>query len=83
MVVLNIDQVAERTSLGRTAIYEAIAGHGFPKPVPLVGRRVGWIESEVDAWIESRARSPDREAAWARRSASMRRVVGRDVAEAA
>lgn len=26
----------------------------FPKPVRLGPRAVGWLESEVDAWIESR-----------------------------
>ncbi|HFF2098692.1 hypothetical protein IPC224_03700 [Pseudomonas aeruginosa] len=25
----------------------------FPQPVPLTGRSVGWIESEVTAWIQA------------------------------
>lgn len=27
----------------------------FPKPVPIGQRRVGWRESEINAWIEAQA----------------------------
>jgi len=32
---------------------------GFPKPVPLVGRSVGWVESEVQEWIRGRIAQRD------------------------
>jgi prophage regulatory protein len=37
-------------------MYALIAADQFPKPVKLSegGRAVAWIESEIDAWIESR-----------------------------
>jgi len=28
----------------------------FPKAIPLGGRAVAWLESEVDEWMESRIR---------------------------
>jgi len=28
----------------------------FPKSIPLGGRAVAWLESEVDEWMESRIR---------------------------
>ena len=27
----------------------------FPEPVPITANRRGWVESEIDAWIEHRA----------------------------
>ncbi|MGE0082446.1 MAG: AlpA family phage regulatory protein [Thiohalomonadaceae bacterium] len=26
----------------------------FPRPVPLGGRSVGWVEAEIDEWVEAR-----------------------------
>ena len=34
---------------------------GFPKPVPLGDNSIGFIEEEVDAWIERRAALRDAE----------------------
>ena len=34
--------------------------HGqFPKPVRLSARKLAWLESDVDAWIEERIRLAD------------------------
>ncbi|RTR53531.1 AlpA family phage regulatory protein, partial [Pseudomonas aeruginosa] len=38
----------------RSTIYKLIGSSAFPRPVPLTERSVGWIESEVVAWIRSR-----------------------------
>jgi prophage regulatory protein len=35
----------------------------FPRPVDLSNRRITWIETEVDAWIEQRVALRDRAAA--------------------
>jgi prophage regulatory protein len=43
--------VKQRTGVGRSFIYSA---DNFPKPIPLGDRAVGWLESEILAWIESR-----------------------------
>ncbi len=45
--------VQTRTSLGKTSIYERIANGDFPKPVRL-GRRIAFVEQEIDAWILQR-----------------------------
>ncbi|WP_080436248.1 helix-turn-helix transcriptional regulator [Burkholderia ubonensis] len=39
---------------GRSTIALWIKTQGFPEPIPLGGRRVGFNESEVDAWILGR-----------------------------
>lgn len=46
--------VEHRTGLSTSSLYELIAKGQFPKPVSINTRSVGWIESEVDAWIEER-----------------------------
>jgi hypothetical protein len=35
----------------------------FPKPVSISDRSVGWVEAEVDAWLEARIAQRDMEAA--------------------
>jgi prophage regulatory protein len=42
-----------RTGLRRSALYLLVKQGAFPKPIKLGGRAVGWILSEVDAWISS------------------------------
>lgn len=49
-------QVATRTGLSRSTIYQYIKDCVFPKPVPLVPRAVGWLESEVSEWIAERVK---------------------------
>ncbi len=54
MKVLRLNAVVLATGLARSTIYKLIGSGEFPRPVPLTGRCVGWIESEVAAWIQSR-----------------------------
>ena len=51
--ILRRKQVEARVGLGRSTIYERVAGGTFPPPVNLGARAVGWLESEVDAWLAS------------------------------
>ncbi|TXI62717.1 MAG: AlpA family transcriptional regulator [Limnohabitans sp.] len=52
--LLSRQKVQTKTTLSRSSIYEMIARGEFPKPVKISGRRVAWLESSVDAWIQSR-----------------------------
>ncbi|HEJ2969381.1 AlpA family transcriptional regulator [Pseudomonas aeruginosa] len=54
MKVLRLRAVVTATGLARSTIYKLIGSGEFPRPVPLTVRCVGWIESEVAAWIQSR-----------------------------
>ncbi len=49
--IVRLPGVQGRTGLARSTIYVRVAEGSFPKPVQLGTRAVGWIESEVDAWI--------------------------------
>ena len=52
--ILRLPQVKTRTGIGTTSIHKLIAAGTFPKPVPLIGRSVGWLSSEIDEWILQR-----------------------------
>lgn len=54
MRVLRLAQVMDSTGLGRSTIYKYIADGKFPIPLQLSERCVGWLESEVQQWIQSR-----------------------------
>src|SRR6478609_7797207 len=55
-VILRMPAVIEKTGLGKSSI---CGDATFPKPVPLGPRAAGWLESEVDAWIETRIKARD------------------------
>ncbi|NEX62465.1 helix-turn-helix transcriptional regulator [Noviherbaspirillum galbum] len=53
--ILRRKSVEERTGLSRSTIYQRICQGKFPRQVGLGGQRiVGWVESEIDRWIEER-----------------------------
>jgi prophage regulatory protein len=53
--ILRRKQVEIRTGLSRSTIYVRIAAGLFPSPIDLGGgRAVGWLESEIDQWVQSR-----------------------------
>lgn len=55
LTILRRKQVESRTGLSRSTIYARIAAGLFPSPIDLGGgRAVGWLESEIDQWVQSR-----------------------------
>lgn len=54
--ILRLPEVMSRVGLHRASIYKHMAEGFFPHPVPLGARAVGWIESEIDAWLAARIR---------------------------
>jgi len=52
--VIRRPEVEALTGLSRSTIYAMISEGMFPKPVKLGKRAVGWRESEIVAWLESR-----------------------------
>ena len=49
--MLRLQAVKAVTGLSRSTIYLRLAQGSFPRPVPLGGRAIGWVEAEVEAWI--------------------------------
>ncbi len=52
--ILRLPAVKTSTGLSRSTIYLRIAEGTFPKPVGLGGRAVGWLEAEIQEWLERR-----------------------------
>jgi prophage regulatory protein len=59
---LRLHEVKQATGLGHATIYERMARGDFPKPVPLGGRRVGWIDAEIIEWQNQRIAARDAKA---------------------
>ena len=53
-VILRRTQVQARTGISRSGIYQKMADGEFPKSISLGPRAVGWLESSIDRWIQSR-----------------------------
>lgn len=49
-----------KSGLSRSKMYEEIAAGRFPKPIDLGPRSRGFVEAEIDAWIEARIAERDR-----------------------
>ena len=48
------ERVEEITGFSRSHIYLLMAEGKFPKAIKIGARAVGWVESEIDAWLEGR-----------------------------
>lgn len=57
--LLPIEQVLDRTGLSRRTLYTAISEGQFPRPVQVTKRRVGWPESEVEAFLTAKIAARD------------------------
>lgn len=56
---LRLKHVQNRIPLCRSGIADLIAAGDFPASIALGKRARGWVEAEIDAWIEARiARRP-------------------------
>lgn len=49
--ILRLPAVKARTGLSRSTIYLRIAQGTFPARYSLGARAVGWLDSEISAWI--------------------------------
>ena len=54
MRVLKLKEVLSKTGLGKTTLYKLIGLSEFPKSICLGLRSVGWLESEIEAWIQEK-----------------------------
>lgn len=52
--VLRLRHVLTRTGLSRSTIYAWIEQGQFPSSIHLGPRAVGWLSSDVEAWLEKR-----------------------------
>jgi prophage regulatory protein len=55
--VIRRRQLEARLGLARSTIYDLLrTDPGFPKPIKLGRKAVGWLEHEIDAWLAEQVR---------------------------
>ena len=74
--LLRLPEVRERTGHSTSIIYAQISRGDFPRPVLIGSRSVGWLESEIDSWIEARIAARDADA-WRKLGDVATEVVGK------
>lgn len=52
--ILRLPAVKALTGYSRSSIYLKVSRGDFPKPISLGERAVGWLETEIDDWINDR-----------------------------
>jgi prophage regulatory protein len=55
--ILRLAQVLQVTGLGKTTVYQLQSQGSFPMRVKITNHCVGWVEQDVQAWLERRVRS--------------------------
>ena len=50
--LLTIKQVSARVSLSISQIRRLIGANQFPRPIAISPGRKGWLEKDVDKWIQ-------------------------------
>jgi len=54
MKIVRLRDVMQRTGLSRSTIYARLRDGEFPSAIRLGPRAVGWLECEIEDWIEAR-----------------------------
>ena len=52
---IKISEVIEKTSLSRSTIYRLLNLGDFPRQVKLSSRSIGWVEEEIQEWINEKS----------------------------
>ncbi len=56
MKILGPKEVKQKTNLSPATIWRQEKAGKFPRRINLTDSRVGWLESEIEEWIEARPR---------------------------
>ncbi len=60
MKILRLKQVVEITGTSKTTIYRWLNANQFPKPINLSSSSVGWLEADINDWIQSKVEARGR-----------------------
>lgn len=50
--IIRLPAVIEQTGLSRSSIYLRMTKQAFPQSISLGGRAVGWLEEDINQWLE-------------------------------
>jgi prophage regulatory protein len=51
-MINRLPAVKDQVGLSRSTIYKMISEGSFPAPISLGPRAVGWLQSEIEAWLD-------------------------------
>ncbi|WP_192483560.1 MULTISPECIES: helix-turn-helix transcriptional regulator [Cysteiniphilum] len=57
--IIKLPCVVEKTSLSTASIYRLAKEGKFPAPIKLSERSSGWLESDINQWIDNRIKARD------------------------
>ena len=60
--IVKINAVKQQTNLSTASIYRLAKQGDFPKQIKLGVKASGWLQCELDDWIQSRINARDEEA---------------------
>lgn len=52
--IIRLPEVIQITGLSRSTIYLRMSKGEFPKSISLGERAIGWVQVEVEQWVEQR-----------------------------
>lgn len=52
--IIRLPEVKEKTGISRSSIYLRMSKGEFPLSISLGDRAIGWVEQDVDSWLEAR-----------------------------
>ena len=52
--IIRLPAVKEKTGLSRSSIYLRMTKDDFPKSISLGDRAIGWLESDIEQWLEDK-----------------------------
>jgi prophage regulatory protein len=73
--VLRLPAVRAKTQLPTSTIYAMMAAGKFPKPIALSANTRGWIEAEVEEFLQARIAERDADNTWRSLGEAAARVV--------
>ncbi|MBO9657781.1 MAG: AlpA family transcriptional regulator [Chitinophagaceae bacterium] len=50
--IIRLPEVMRTTGLARSTIYKKITEKTFPNQIPLGPKSVGWLETDIQKWIQ-------------------------------
>lgn len=54
MRIMRLKEITEKTGLAKSTIYNLISQGKFPKQIDLGARSVGWVDTEIEEWLEAK-----------------------------
>lgn len=57
--VVAIKDACVQLGIGRTTLWSLCRSGAFPQPIAITTRRRGFLQSDLDAWLQARASARD------------------------